>query len=211
MKPLRSIPGFAALAAFCITLVLPTVSNADGTPQQTVKSLSDAVIAVLQDKGASADQKRNKIQEIVKQYTDFDTMSRLILARNWKALDDGKKQLFVEEFREHLSVTYGRNVESYHDEKVQVIGDRDEGRGDWTVQTKILRPGGGADILVDYRLRQESGTWKVIDMVIERVSLVSNYRSQFQDLMANGGIDKVLTVLREKNAAGQPLKAPKAS
>lgn len=212
MKQPRFFSRSAALAAICLTLSMPAPGRAAETPQQVVKSLTDDVIAVLADKGASADQKRAKIQEIVKQHTDFETMARLILARNWKGVDDAKKQQFIEEFREHLSVTYGNNVESYHDEKVQIFGDRDEGRGDWTVQTKILRPGGGADILVDYRLRQANSDWKVIDMVIERVSLVSNFRSQFQDMMASGGIDKVLTVLREKNAAGQPLKAaPRAS
>lgn len=206
----RMLASFVTVAALGAALLLPLAARAADDPRGVVKSLTDAVIAVLQDKGVSADQKRAKIQDIVKQYADFETMSRLILARNWKGLDDAKKQQFVEEFREHLAVTYGKNVESYHDEKVQITGDRDEGRGDWTVQTKILRPGGGADILVDYRLRQENGAWKVIDMVIERVSLVSNFRSQFQDMIASGGIDRVLTVLREKNAAGQPLKAPRA-
>ena len=60
---------------------------------------------------------------------------------------------------------------------------------------------------MDYRLRQIDGNWKVIDLIIERVSLVSNFRSQFQEVMANGGIEKLLQLLREKNAAGQPLKS----
>jgi len=177
------------------------------SPKEVVRKLSDAVIAVLQEKDLSADAKREKIRGIVIGYVDFQTMSRLILARNWNGLDDAKKSEFVEQFKQNLSVTYGKNVETYNNEKVQIIGDRDEGRGDWTVQTKILRPQGGADILVDYRLRQENGEWKVIDLVIERVSLVSNYRSQFQEVMANGGIDHLLQLLREKNAAGQPLKS----
>jgi phospholipid transport system substrate-binding protein len=177
------------------------------TPKDVVRQLSDAVIAVLQQKDLSADAKREKIRGIVIGYVDFQTMSRLILARNWNGLDDAKKKEFIEEFKQNLSVTYGKNVETYNNEKVQITGDRDEGRGDWTVQTKIIRPQGGADILVDYRLRQENGEWKVIDLVIERVSLVSNYRSQFQEVMANGGIDHLLQLLREKNAAGQPLKS----
>jgi phospholipid transport system substrate-binding protein len=176
-------------------------------PKQVVRKLTDAVIGVLQEKGPSADAKREKIRGIVVDYVDFPTMSRLVLARNWNGLADEQKKAFTEEFKQHLSVTYGKNVESYNNEKVQIVGDRDEGRGDWTVQTKILRPQGGGDILVDYRLRQVNGEWKVIDLVIERVSLVSNFRSQFQDVMANGGIDRLLKVLHEKNAAGQPLKS----
>ena len=180
---------------------------ADEAPKQVVRELSDAVIGVLQDKSASADQKRGKIRDIVIGFVDFETMSQLVLARNWKGLSDEQKQQFVEEFKQHLAVTYGKNVESYNNEKVQISGDRDAGRGDWTVNTKILRPAGGGDIIVDYRLRKKGDTWKVIDLIIERVSLVSNFRSQFQEIMANGGIERLLKLLREKNAAGQSLKS----
>ena len=198
---------FFALASLGMLAFAARAAAAADTPKEVVRQLSDAVIAVLQQKDLSADAKREKIRGIVIGYVDFQTMSRLILARNWNGLDDAKKKEFVEEFKQNLSVTYGKNVETYNNEKVQITGDRDEGRGDWTVQTKIIRPQGGADILVDYRLRQENGEWKVIDLVIERVSLVSNYRSQFQEVMANGGIDHLLQLLRQKNAAGQPLKS----
>jgi phospholipid transport system substrate-binding protein len=194
-------------AMLCILALAPRTTFATGSPRDVVRELSDAVIAVLQEKNLSADAKREKIRGIVQGYVDFSTMSRLVLARNWASLSDSQKAEFVEEFKQHLSVVYGKNVESYNNEKVQITGDRDEGRGDWTVQTKIIRPQGGADILVDYRLRQIDGSWKVIDLIIERVSLVSNFRSQFQEVMANGGIEKLLQLLREKNAAGQPLKS----
>jgi phospholipid transport system substrate-binding protein len=188
--------------------MLARTSPAADAPRDVVRRMSDAVIAVLQEKNLSADAKRDKIRGIVEGYVDFPTMARLVLARNWSGLDDSEKGEFTEEFKRHLSVTYGKNVETYNNEKVQITGDHDEGRGDWTVQTKILHPqGGGGDILVDYRLRQLSGEWKVIDLVIERVSLVSSFRSQFQEVMANGGIDRLLKLLREKNAAGQPLKS----
>jgi phospholipid transport system substrate-binding protein len=113
----------------------------------------------------------------------------------------------VSEFKKHLALTYGNNLDNYHDEKVSVIGDREEARGDWTVKTKILR-GGPDDIEIDYRLRQANGDWKIIDFIIEQVSLVANYRSQFQDILSSGSPDKVLQLLRERNAKGEPLKAP---
>jgi phospholipid transport system substrate-binding protein len=204
VKSRRSWTLGALLVTF-LALFARTASSAD-SPRDLVRKLSDAVIAVLQEQNLSADAKRQKIRGIVQGYVDFTTMSRLVLARNWSGLDDSKKAAFIEEFKQHLSVTYGKNVETYNNEKVQITGERDEGRGDWTVQTKIVRPQGG-DILVDYRLRQIDGEWKVIDLIIERVSLVSNYRSQFQEVMANGGIDKLLQLLREKNVAGQPLKS----
>jgi len=204
----RSLRTFATTAVLIALLgAASRTALATGSPRDVVRELSDAVIAVLQEKNLSADAKREKIRGIVQGYVDFPTMARLVLARNWASLSDSQKAEFIEEFKQHLSVTYGKNVESYNNEKVQITGDRDEGRGDWTVQTKILRPQGGGDILVDYRLRDLGGEWKVIDLIIERVSLVSNFRSQFQEVMANGGFEKLLQLLREKNAAGQPLKS----
>ncbi len=207
MRSFRFWATSGLLALLCMLALAPRTAFAAGSPRDVVHQLSDAVIAVLQEKNLSADAKREKIRGIVQGYVDFSTMARLVLARNWASLSDSQKSEFIEEFKQHLSVVYGKNVESYNNEKVQITGDRDEGRGDWSVQTKILRPQGGADILVDYRLRQIDGDWKVIDLIIERVSLVSNFRSQFQDVMANGGIEKLLQLLREKNAAGQPLKS----
>ena len=205
---MRSLRTFATTAVLIALLgAASRTALATGSPRDVVRELSDAVIAVLQEKNLSADAKREKIRGIVQGYVDFPTMARLVLARNWASLSDSQKAEFIEEFKQHLSVTYGKNVESYNNEKVQITGDRDEGRGDWTVQTKILRPQGGGDILVDYRLRDLGGEWKVIDLIIERVSLVSNFRSQFQEVMANGGIERLLQLLREKNASGQPLKS----
>jgi phospholipid transport system substrate-binding protein len=182
---------------------------ADG-PAAVVQQTTDAVVAVLADKNLTADQKRRKIEDIVDAHFDFATLSRLVLARNWKALTPAQQTEFIEQFKKHLSLTYGRNVESYHNEHVTITGDRKEAGNDWTVKTKILRPG-GADILVDYRLRKQDGGWRVIDVIIEGVSLVANYRSQFQAIASNHGPARVVELLREKNAKGEPLKAPGAS
>src|SRR6185436_4928392 len=104
-------------------------------------------------------------------------------------------------------MTYGRNVENYKNEKVTITGARQETGGDSTVKTKILR-GGPGDILVDYRLRQRDGTWKIIDVIIEGVSLVSNFRSQFQDILSSGGPDHLIALLKDKNAKGESMKTP---
>lgn len=187
----------ATLLASPLTPVRPAL--AADSPSEVVRKLTEAVIAVLEHKALSADARVTTIRDIVYDYADFATISRLVLARNWRELDAIQQQRFVEEFKKYLSVSYGKNVESYSHEKVRIVGDRDEGRGDWSVQTRNPRPQGG-DVLVEYRLRQKNGEWKVIDLLIERVSLVSNYRSQFQVIIADGGIDHLLQILREKNA-----------
>jgi len=181
--------------------------GAADSPRGTVQETADAVVAVLADKSLSTPQRRQKVEDIVYAHFDFETLSRLVLARNWKDLSPTQQQEFVSEFKQHLSMTYGKNVETYNNEKAVVTGDREEARGDWTVKTKIVRPG-AEDILVDYRLRKEGNDWRMIDVIIEGVSLVANFRSQFQDIITKDGAARLITLLREKNAKGESLKAP---
>jgi phospholipid transport system substrate-binding protein len=198
------------LAPLCGGAIAGDASGGDGSgPRATVQATTSAVISVLANKSLSADQKRHQIEDIVYARVDFETLSRLVLARNWSQLSEAQQKQFMEEFRQNLSATYGRNVESYKNEKVQIIDDHAEARGDWTVRTKIVRNGSN-DIHVDYRLRQTDGTWKIIDILIESVSLVANFRSQFQEIMSNGGPTRLLQVLHDKNEKGEPLKAPAA-
>ncbi len=76
------------------------------------------------------------------------------------------------------------------------------------MQTKILRGGGPTTSWSTTACARRDGQWKIIDVIIEGVSLVSNFRSQFQDIVTNGGPDKLISLLREKNAAGEPLQKP---
>jgi phospholipid transport system substrate-binding protein len=184
----------------------PAVARAVDSPMAEIQQITDEVLAVLADKSQSADQKRHKIEDIVDAHFDFTTLARLVLARNWKQLTPAQQTEFVDEFKKHLSMTYGRNVESYNNERVTITGDRKEAGDDWTVKTKILRPN-AADILVDYRLRKGDAKWLVIDVIIEGVSLVANYRSQFQEIVSNDGPAKLIELLRDKNAKGEPLKS----
>lgn len=179
------------------------------TPSQVVDALASQVIAVLKDSALDTAQKRTRVEQIAYGAIDFPTLSKLVLARNWPKFSPPQRDQFENEFRQHLSMTYGRNVDNYKNEKVAILAERPEARGDVTVQTKIERGGSGSeDVVVDYRLRQDEGQWKIIDVIIEGVSLVSNFRSQFQDIVANGGPDRLLALLKEKNAAGESLQKP---
>jgi phospholipid transport system substrate-binding protein len=184
--------------AVAVVLLVGVRAHAEQSPRDVVTGTSEAVIAVLKERGLSSAEKRRRIEDVVLKSVDFDTLSKLTMARNWAKLSAAQQEEFRREFREHLSATYGRRIDDYRNETVDVLGTREESRGDQTVKTRINRGGGTADVLVDYRLRQTGGQWKIIDVVIEGVSLVANFRSQFQDLMAHGGAEHLLAVLRQK-------------
>lgn len=196
--------------ALVLAFLLPGVTafagaDGEGEPSQVIRLTTDAATQVLQRRDISPEEKRKQIEDIVKRYFDFHTLARLTLARHWKALSPEQQEEFTREFERHLSITYGKNIESYNDERVVITGERKESGGDSTVKTRIARPQ-GEDILVDYRLRMGEGRWQVIDVIIEGVSLVANYRSQFQEIVSRQGVARLIDVLREKNSKGEPLK-----
>jgi phospholipid transport system substrate-binding protein len=176
----------------------PVAASTSDQPQVIVRQVTDRVIEILQQKDLPNNEKRAKIELIVMEYVDFETLSKLVIARNWSKFSPEQQQEFMTQFQEHLARTYGRRLDDYRNEKVVITGEHEEARGDRTVNTKV--PRGETDILVDYRLRQKDGSWKMIDIVIEGVSLVANFRSQFQGIVSSGGPEKLIQLLREKNA-----------
>ena len=189
----------------CVAGVGPSRAEPSG-PSAVIREMADAVVAVLNDAALDTAQRRQRIEDIAMQSFDFDTISRLALGRNWKSLSGGQQEEFRREFRALLSESYGRRIDRYDQEKVEILGERAEQRGDVTVKTKIV--GGQAnDIQVDYRLRQKDGSWRVIDVVVEGASLVSNYRSQFAEVLSQGGPETLLKRMRERKIATEPATA----
>jgi phospholipid transport system substrate-binding protein len=173
-------------------------AGADDARALVAKTL-DSVLAVLRDKALPADQRRTKVENIAYANFDFETISKLVLARNWPKLSKQKQGEFVVEFKRHLSATYWKTLEDYRNEEVLVDGTRAEKNGDVTVRSTI-KSERSEPIRIDYRMRKQAGGWKVIDVIIENVSLVQNFRSQTQELIASQGVDGLIEALRKKNA-----------
>jgi phospholipid transport system substrate-binding protein len=176
---------------------------ADGARAAMEKTVAD-VLAILGDDSLSLPVKRDRIQAIAYDRFDFVTMSKLVLKRDWKKFDAAQQQEFVAEFKEHLSARYGENLGRYEREKVEVTSHHTETNGDVTVKT-VIRGGQYDGTPVNYRLRNAS-EWRVIDVVIENVSLVSSFRQQFADVLAKSGPTGVLARLKERNAARAAAK-----
>jgi phospholipid transport system substrate-binding protein len=193
----------ALLAAALLGLAPAAVAAAaaDSAPRVMVRETIDAVLVVLNDKSLSTEQKRSKIEQIAYQRFDFLTLSKLVLARNWPRFSKTQQDQFIEEFKRYLAVSYGNRIERYDQQKVDIVTERQEPRGDVTVQT-VVRGGEFEGAVVDYRLRQNQGRWLVIDVIVEGISLVSNFRDQFKEVLARGGPEELLEALRKKNAEG---------
>jgi phospholipid transport system substrate-binding protein len=192
-------------AGWCPGAAPPTAPAASA--RAVIEKVTHDAVAILRDAKLTSAQKNEKIRQIAYENMDFEALSRLTLARYWADLSDAQRGEFVQEFKKHLSAIYSHITDDYTDEDVIVTGGRQEAGSDWSVQTRIVgKKAGGSkqeETKVDYRLRQQDDHWKIIDVTIEGISMVANFRSQFQEIMANGGIDRVLKLLREKNAAAE--------
>ena len=166
------------------------------------------VLNILRDPTLTKADKLAKIRAVADQQTDFQTLARLSLGRNWRDLSESQQAEFVKEFENYLSATHGHVFDQYVDEDVVINGDHAESRGDYTVQSTIVSHQSDAGrkkevAKLDYRLRQQDGQWKIIDITVDGVSLAVNFRAQFQDIMANGGFERLMKLLREKNASAK--------
>lgn len=193
-------------AAILFALLLGTsalAADVDGA-KKVVRGALDQVLAILADPSLSEDARYEKVQAIAYDNFDFATMSKLVLARNWKRFDSSQQTEFVAEFQDLLSRTYGERLSRYGDVKVALTGERTHKRGDVTVDTEITA-GEFKGAQINYRMRPKGGSWKVIDVKIEGISLVSSYRTQFRDALANSSPEKLLQRMKDKN-----LEAPSA-
>lgn len=201
-------------AAFLDVSVSPARAADDSVitaePRQLIDETAGQIVGILAMRDETAETRIRQIEEIAYEIFDFTTMSKLVLARNWRKLDKEKRAEFVREFKRHLSRTYGTRLDRYDQEEVDVYAAQVEVRDDVSVKTRII--GGqfdGAEI--SYRLRNRKEKWRIIDVVIEGVSLVSNYRSQFAEVLNSGSIDDLLAKLRDKNFVVDEPEAESAS
>ncbi len=201
----RSSGWLFVLALGLLLSAAPAVSAPADEARAVMEKTAADVLAILGDKSLVLQAKRDRIQAIAYERFDFLTMSKLVLKRDWKKFDAAQQQKFVVEFREHLSARYGENLGRYENEQVEVTSQHTETNDDVSVKT-VIRGGQYDGTPVDYRLRRGSG-WQVIDVVIENVSLVSSFRTQFADVLAKSGPAGVLKKLEERNAARAAAKA----
>jgi len=197
----------AVLVAAVSCLAAPGVraaAESEAGATAVVDEMVKEVLAALRDKSVPTQKRIRSIEKIAYKRFDLDVMSRLVLARNWKRFSEEQKAQYVKEFKRYLTNRYGNRVERYDQQSVKIIGEREEPRGDVVVETKVV--GGEFEgTSIDYRLRNQTGGWRVIDVVIENISMVSNLQEQFKSIVGRGGPELLLKKLRAKNAVGMAI------
>ena len=164
-----------------------------------VKNTVDHVVEILKDPRLQAAGKkkdrRERLREVIAQRFDFEEMAKRSLGQHWQR-NAARKGEFVPVFTRFVEESYVGSIESYKNEKILYTRERID-RDFAQVNTKVIT-GKGDEIPIDYRLHSVGGKWKVYDVVIENVSLVNNYRSQFNRILATASFDDLIKRLQEK-------------
>jgi phospholipid transport system substrate-binding protein len=171
-----------------------------GAPLDQVQTNVNKVLDVLRDPKLKAESakkiKTEKLEAIYEQMFDEVELSRRALGGNWTKLNTTQQKEFIQLYRQVLEKAYIDKILSYTNEKIVFPKENMLASNQAEVQTKVITS--SKEIPIFYRVILKNGVWKVYDVVIENVSLVQNYRSQFNDILSKNTPDQLLEILRKK-------------
>jgi phospholipid transport system substrate-binding protein len=189
----------AALMAvgLAVTAVVPAAA---GVPTDQLRGAVDRVLKTLEDPSLKGEgkvgERRVAVRKIANEIFDFGEIAKRSMARHWQPLSEAQRSEFVGLFADLLERSYISKIETYGGEKIQYSGERVDGEYA-TVSTKIITKN-GTEVPVDYRMIRRADRWLVYDVSIEGVSLVSNYRTQFNKIIQTSSYNELVTKLKNK-------------
>jgi phospholipid transport system substrate-binding protein len=170
------------------------------TATETVETGVNKVLKTLADPAFKAKPEDAKIEEVAKiigEVFDFTELSKRSLGREWKKINSEQQKEFIGLFRKLLQSVYADRLLAYTDQKIVFDKEKMLKKGRAEVQSHLLLSD-GRKVPIFYRLTDKNGSWKVYDLIIEGVSLVKNYRTQFREILASDSPQKLLGILRNK-------------
>ena len=195
----KALLGFSVALLFTFPLLAYSAA-----PSDMLKEHVNRVLGVLRDsslKGESGKKmKREKIRSISEEMFDFTELSKRSLGRNWARFNPGQQEEFIKLFKSMLETAYVDKIASYTDEKILFKEENTLSEKAVEIPTVIVTK--SSEIPIHYRLFQDKNRWKVYDVAIDGVSLVSNYRSSFSTEIKNDGMDRLIERLAERNTKG---------
>jgi phospholipid transport system substrate-binding protein len=204
MRSLRRHVAQALLLALVLSAVTASPATA-GAPSDQLKAQIDRVLKTLDDpelkREGRARERRAAVRKIANDIFDFGETARRSLGRHWQPRTAAERDEFVQLFADLLERSYISKVELYGGEKIQYLGDTIDGH-QAKAQTKLLTKG-GSDIPIEYRMHRKGDRWLVYDVIIEGVSLIANYRTQFNKIIQTASYQELVKKMKAKQEGTQ--------
>jgi phospholipid transport system substrate-binding protein len=185
-------------------VVIAAASSGTESPTEAVRGTVSRVLSILEDSAlkdpAKLIPRRRMLEEVIASRFDYAEMSKRALAADWTPLTEVQRAEFVELFKRFLSDRYAEKIEGYSGEQVVYLSERIEGTYA-EVRTELRSD--KTTIPMDYRLFLKEGRWHAYDIIVDGVSLVKNYRSQFQKIIRESSYQELVKKLRERTLTGE--------
>jgi phospholipid transport system substrate-binding protein len=194
------------LSALFMGVALAAAAAWGGPATEELRAAVTRVLQIVEDeelrKPANVEQRRRRIRDVARGVFDFEQMAQRSLGRHWPARTPEERRHFAQLFTDLLESLYVSKIEGYRGERV-VYSDEQTDGDTVTVRSRLVSPR-GPEIPIDYRLQKTAAGWKVYDVVIEGTSLVANYRTQFNRIIAQSSYEELVRRLEQKrlNVAG---------
>ncbi len=193
-----------ALLLACLTLRPAAAADAQAA-EEFIAELGDKTVTILQEPDLTLDRATAKFRELFSSNFDIPTIGRFVLGRYWRSASAPQRQEFLELFQELIVETYARRFSDYSGQGFRVEGSRELSERDAMVSTEITNAQGGTIATIDWRVRQRDGRQRIIDVVVEQISMGVTQRSDFDAVIQRGGgnIDALLDALRDQIETAQ--------
>jgi phospholipid transport system substrate-binding protein len=178
-----------------------------GAPTEQLKSQVDRVVKILDDPGLKSRpaERHEAVRKIAEEIFDYSDTARRALGTHWNQRSPQEREEFTRLFADLLDRAYISKIDLYQGEKVKYVGESLE--GDEALVKTMINTKSGTDMPVDYRMHMKDGAWRVYDVIIEGVSLVSNYRTQFNKIVQTESYDSLVQKLKAR--AATPAASPR--
>ncbi len=175
------------------------------------KAIDDVLGTIKADKDLqNGNQKKvsDLIEAKILPHFDFTRMTRLALGRNWAQASEAQKETLTQEFRTLLVRTYSTSLSQYRNQTIEVKPAKIAAQDQEAVVKTLVNQPGGQPIPIDYGVEKTDKGWKVYDVVVDGVSLVTTYRSSFNDQIQKAGIDGLIKTLADRNRSAESPRVP---
>jgi len=196
-----------------LLLALPAAAQ-EVSPDALIKTVTNEVLDIVRkDKDIQSGNTKKAIELVegkVLPHFNFTRMTQLALARDWRQANAAQQKILTDEFRTLMVRTYSKALTEYKNQTIDFKPfTAKAGETDVRVRTEIKQSGAGKNIELDYYLEKASGGWKVYDIEVGGISLVTNYRESFASEIRNNGIDGLVKSLQAKNKSGEATSVKK--
>lgn len=189
-----SLMGFVVAALICVA---PAMASEKAAEQFAVE-LAENAVSILEDTNLSETGKQNALEGLFAKSIDFDWVARFVLGKHWRTAEDAQRKAYAKSYKQFIVTNFTQRLGEYSGQDYVVKQVRAEGEPGEYLLTMELKNSNEPAVFLDYRLRKQGSQFKIFDIIIEGVSLITTQRTEFNSVVDRKGLDFLISALEKR-------------